>query len=176
MGRNYLRGRDRDCINAVLAAVGYNFGLLLRWLERLLCALLRALRRQSKSPENSQSLVFHGRLNRLAVGFQTRHAMCGFANARTGQLCQSCASLGGGPAPLTTWNLVPQPDRPVGTDKRCPIEQRNCPQGSVCSMESSFTLLRVVAEKMRTELFWVHPATVSYQFIRRERASHPRGR
>jgi hypothetical protein len=27
----------------VLAAAGYNFGLLLRWLERLLCALLRAL-------------------------------------------------------------------------------------------------------------------------------------
>jgi hypothetical protein len=25
--------------------------------------------RQSKSPKNSQSLVFHGRLNRLAVGF-----------------------------------------------------------------------------------------------------------
>jgi hypothetical protein len=26
-----------------LLAAGYNFGLLLRWLERLLCALLRAL-------------------------------------------------------------------------------------------------------------------------------------
>src|SRR5271166_4149696 len=43
MGRNYLKGRDGDRINAVLAAAGYNFGLLLRWLERLLCALLRAL-------------------------------------------------------------------------------------------------------------------------------------
>jgi IS5 family transposase len=30
MGRNYLKGRDRDCINAVLAAAGYNFGLLQR--------------------------------------------------------------------------------------------------------------------------------------------------
>ena len=32
-----------DRINAVLAAAGYNFGLLLRWLERLLRALLRML-------------------------------------------------------------------------------------------------------------------------------------
>jgi IS5 family transposase len=30
MGRNSLKGRDRDCINAVLAAAGYNFGLLQR--------------------------------------------------------------------------------------------------------------------------------------------------
>jgi hypothetical protein len=80
---------------SVLTAAGDNFGLLLRW-QRLLCTLLPALRRQSKSPKNSQSLVFHGRLNRLAVGFQARHAMCGFANARTGQLCQSGACLGGG--------------------------------------------------------------------------------
>jgi IS5 family transposase len=43
MGRNYLKGRDGDRINAVLAAAGYNFALLLRWLERLLCALIQAL-------------------------------------------------------------------------------------------------------------------------------------
>jgi IS5 family transposase len=43
MGRNHLKGRDGDRINAVLAAAGYNFGLLLRWLERLLRALIRAL-------------------------------------------------------------------------------------------------------------------------------------
>ena len=43
MGRNYLKGRDGDCSNAVLAAAGYNFSLLLRWLARLLCALIRAL-------------------------------------------------------------------------------------------------------------------------------------
>src|SRR5215813_15488117 len=36
MGRNYLKGRHGDRINAVLAAAGYNFVLLLRWLERLL--------------------------------------------------------------------------------------------------------------------------------------------
>src|SRR5262249_9786633 len=39
MGRNYLTGRDGDRINAVLAAAGYNFGLLLRWFEELLRVL-----------------------------------------------------------------------------------------------------------------------------------------
>ncbi|HEX6783918.1 MAG TPA: IS5 family transposase [Sphingomicrobium sp.] len=43
MGRNYLKGRDGDRINAVLAAAGYNFALLLRWLARLLCAFFRLL-------------------------------------------------------------------------------------------------------------------------------------
>jgi hypothetical protein len=32
-------GRDGDRINAVLAAAGYNFSLLLRWFEELLCAV-----------------------------------------------------------------------------------------------------------------------------------------
>jgi IS5 family transposase len=39
MGRNHLKGRDGDRINAVLAAAGYNFRLLRRWFERLLRAL-----------------------------------------------------------------------------------------------------------------------------------------
>jgi IS5 family transposase len=43
MSRNYLKGRDGDRINAVLAAAGYNFGLLLRWLASLLRALVRML-------------------------------------------------------------------------------------------------------------------------------------
>jgi IS5 family transposase len=43
MGRNYLRGRDGDRCNAVLAAASYNFGLLPRWLERLLRALIGPL-------------------------------------------------------------------------------------------------------------------------------------
>jgi IS5 family transposase len=43
MDRNYLKGRDGDRINAVLAAAGYNFSLLLRWLERLLRALFAVL-------------------------------------------------------------------------------------------------------------------------------------
>jgi IS5 family transposase len=43
MDRNYLKGREGDRVNAVLAAAGYNFSLLLRWLERLLRALFPAL-------------------------------------------------------------------------------------------------------------------------------------
>ena len=42
MRRNHLKGRDGDRINAVLAAAGYNFSLLLRWLGSLLRALIRA--------------------------------------------------------------------------------------------------------------------------------------
>ncbi len=41
MGRNHLAHRAGDAINAVLAAVGYNFRLLLRWLA-LLCAFFLA--------------------------------------------------------------------------------------------------------------------------------------
>ena len=42
MGRNYLAHRTGDAINAVLAAVGYNFKLLLTWLA-LLCAWILML-------------------------------------------------------------------------------------------------------------------------------------
>ena len=41
--RNYLKGRAGDRANAVLAAAGYNFALLLRWLEELWRALLAVL-------------------------------------------------------------------------------------------------------------------------------------
>jgi len=40
MRRNHLKGRDGDRINAVLAAAGYNFNLLRRWLTELLRGLL----------------------------------------------------------------------------------------------------------------------------------------
>jgi transposase, IS5 family len=43
MDRNHLKGREGDRINAVLAAAGYNFSLLIRWLEGLLCALIAML-------------------------------------------------------------------------------------------------------------------------------------
>jgi IS5 family transposase len=42
MGRNYLWYRQGDAINAVLAATGYNFRLLLRWLRLLLFKFLIA--------------------------------------------------------------------------------------------------------------------------------------
>jgi len=43
MGRNYLWYCRGDAANAVLAAVGYNFRRLIRWLNLLCCLLLRAL-------------------------------------------------------------------------------------------------------------------------------------
>ena len=43
MDRNYLKGRGGDRANAVLAAAGYNFSLLIRWLRRLLRQILRLL-------------------------------------------------------------------------------------------------------------------------------------
>ena len=42
MGRNYLAHTQGDAINAILAAAGYNFSLLLRWLKALLWLLLAA--------------------------------------------------------------------------------------------------------------------------------------
>ena len=54
MGRNYLKGRDGDRINAVLAAAGYNFGLLLRWLASLLRAYFLAAIRSASAPAHAR--------------------------------------------------------------------------------------------------------------------------
>jgi IS5 family transposase len=53
MGRNYLKGRDGDRINAVLAAAGYNFSLLLRWLAELLRALIVILDLEARPPRTA---------------------------------------------------------------------------------------------------------------------------
>jgi len=49
MGRNYLAGRHGDANNAVLAAAGYNFRRLIRWLADFLGFFLALLFAQSKS-------------------------------------------------------------------------------------------------------------------------------
>ena len=43
MGRNYLAHQQGDAINAILAAAGYNFRLLLKWLRLFLRLLVAAL-------------------------------------------------------------------------------------------------------------------------------------
>lgn len=43
MGRNYLKGREGDRINAVLAAAGYNFKRVAAWLKALLRRILAGL-------------------------------------------------------------------------------------------------------------------------------------
>jgi transposase, IS5 family len=55
MDRNYLAHRRGDASNAILAAVGYNFRLLLRWLTfllRLILATLLGLRKDMFTPAN----------------------------------------------------------------------------------------------------------------------------
>ena len=81
MRRNYLKGRDGDRINAVLAAAGYNFSLLLRWFEERLRVLLLIICRSraprlclaSLAPGN----ILHGRpktsISRSAPGVIKQH-------------------------------------------------------------------------------------------------------
>jgi len=43
LGRNYLKGREGDRINAILAGAGHNFRLILKWLRLLLCLLMAVI-------------------------------------------------------------------------------------------------------------------------------------
>ena len=43
LDRNFLKGRDGDQINAILAGAGYNYRLVLKWLRRLFVLITRAL-------------------------------------------------------------------------------------------------------------------------------------
>ena len=43
LGRNFLKGRHGDQINAVMSAVGYNFRLILRWLKLLWSKIIAAI-------------------------------------------------------------------------------------------------------------------------------------
>jgi len=40
LGRNFLKGRIGDQVNAVMSAVGYNLRLILKWLRKLLCRII----------------------------------------------------------------------------------------------------------------------------------------
>jgi IS5 family transposase len=54
MDRNYLAGPQGDAINAVLAAAGYNFRLLLNWLRLLLCMIAGLIVPHSTSASKPQ--------------------------------------------------------------------------------------------------------------------------
>ena len=60
MGRNYLAHHAGDAVNAVLAAAGYNFHLLLRWLELVLSRFLAA---QKAATRRQVALLTPDRLN-----------------------------------------------------------------------------------------------------------------
>jgi IS5 family transposase len=53
MRRNYLKGRDGDRVNAVLAAAGHNFSLLRRWFEDFLCVLLSIFHQGDTTPRSA---------------------------------------------------------------------------------------------------------------------------
>ena len=58
MGRNHLAHSSGDAINALLAAIGYNFRLLLRWLKLLWWYIVLALRHISTSQVRLKSAFF----------------------------------------------------------------------------------------------------------------------
>lgn len=58
MGRNYLAHTQGDAINAILAAAGYNFSLLLRWLKAFLWLLIAALLNRPKQLATQRSRLF----------------------------------------------------------------------------------------------------------------------
>jgi len=49
LDRNYLKGREGDRINTILAAAGYNFYRIAQWLKALLRLILIALFNQPKT-------------------------------------------------------------------------------------------------------------------------------
>jgi len=51
LGRNFLKGREGDRINAILAAVGHNFRLLINWFRLLLCFILTAMFQQPRTAD-----------------------------------------------------------------------------------------------------------------------------
>ena len=57
MDRNFLAGQAGDAANAVLAAAGYNFSLLLKWFATLWRAWIRRLR-------HSPGVAFRPSINR----------------------------------------------------------------------------------------------------------------
>ena len=60
MGRNYLWHRQGDAANAVLAAAGYNFRRLIRWLMRLLLQIFAQLTDPTQLTAG-RNLILHGR-------------------------------------------------------------------------------------------------------------------
>lgn len=63
MERNYLRFKAGDANNAVLAAVGYNFRRLIRWL-RPCCDKSSSHSSPNRSSIRAESRILHGRLPR----------------------------------------------------------------------------------------------------------------
>ena len=50
LGRNYLKGRDGDKTNAILAGAGYNYRLVLKWLRLLFAWIMDTILRTFRLP------------------------------------------------------------------------------------------------------------------------------
>ncbi len=50
LDRNFLKGRDGDRINAILAGAGYNYRLVLKWLRPLLARIMAAILNAMRPP------------------------------------------------------------------------------------------------------------------------------
>ncbi len=50
LGRNFLKGRDGDRINAILVGAGYNYRLVLKWLRRLFARIMAAILKAMRPP------------------------------------------------------------------------------------------------------------------------------
>ncbi len=50
LGRNFLKGRHGDQINAVMSAIGYSLRLILKWLRKLLRKIIAAIWAATTSP------------------------------------------------------------------------------------------------------------------------------
>ena len=89
MGRNYLAHHAGDAVNAVLAAAGYNFDLVLRWLELLLSKFLAAQKAaaalqwvsKSKTSRTTEALQGQRRPGQRAT-LKMKRRMCDLVGAR----------------------------------------------------------------------------------------------
>ncbi len=72
MGRNYLAHSQGDAVNAILAAAGYNFSLLLKWLREILLCLFAVRLETSLKSTPAQTRIDHGRLPSFAMAANVR--------------------------------------------------------------------------------------------------------
>ena len=66
MSRNYLAHEQGDAINAILAAVGYNFRLLLRWLSLFLRLLVAVIWDVISAPQSIAAQISRPQLRHAA--------------------------------------------------------------------------------------------------------------
>ena len=132
MDRNHLKGRQGDRANAILAAAGYNFSLLFRWLADFLRALILLLTVCSSNR--------HDRLNQAPREFFTDDSL---ATLRMPLPCPGATIQPRTGRPIAAFTLVARLIRAVTTGRgrrqrfRDPLRLRQH-KGRVASAARSF--------------------------------------